>query len=172
MTRGANELDRCYDVSYRSGLCALACIFSACTGPPIQPSPSLGDPAEQIVVLRHQTGFNNPSVYFVQVDGTRLSEKQYADLRLLPGRHEVEFGYETVRWFPLRVERSRDDAKVTFEAVANHEYEARAEKLPATNVILGTLGPGNWEGTIVDQATCSVMGDSTLEANHATADGE
>lgn len=128
------ESRRSPEVSRASTLAVVVCLalllLSACTGGWTRAYSGLEQPVERIAVLKHQTGFNNPSVYFIRIDGMPISGRKYryGEIELLPGRHEVEFGFEAAG-LSLTYSYSTEHARVVFEAEANHEYEARAEKL-------------------------------------------
>ena len=129
----------------------LALLLSACTAATIRGYSGPQLPAEQIAVLRHQTGFNNPSVYFIRVDDVSF-QRLYGDIEILPGRHEVEFGFEAAG-MTMTYSYSTENAVVDFEASANHEYEARVVRLPPTSILTALAGEGRWTGIIVDLGT-------------------
>ena len=107
-------------------------------GPPRQP--------DTVAILKDQYGIYSPRVYFIRVDNVAFGRKRFADLELLPGRHEVEFGFEE------SYGHSTTNAVVVFDAEANHQYEAQAEPFSTPfsvrAVFLGSSG--NWKPRIVD----------------------
>ena len=146
-------------------LCLLSLLLGACTAELKRAYSGPEQPPERVVLLKHQTGFLRPSVYFVRIDGVPLSERKhhFGDVELLPGRHEVEFGFQTAFGF------STENATVAFKAEANHEYEARAQMLPATSVwgtlgIWGQLGSDKWMGIIVDLGRRTAPQATTAQA--------
>jgi len=140
-------------------------VLSACTGARIRAYTGPEQSPDHIAILRHQTGFNNPSVYFVRIDDLPFARRQYADVELLPGRHEVAFGYEAVSLL-MTYSFSTKNAWVTFDAEAGHEYEARVQKLPSNNIWAALAGQGRWMGIIVELHTGNVVASSL---NHPPA---
>lgn len=122
---------------------------AGCTGPMrrLYPGPPL--PPAQVALLKHQTGFAKPSVYFVSVDDTVFPPvaKRFFDVELLPGRHVVRFGFDAAEAYAV------DEVTVEFNAEAGREYEARA--LFERSYVLPTRG--TWQGVIVDLNTQEVV---------------
>lgn len=141
----------------------LAILFlSACTGGRTRAYSGSEQPSESVALLKHQTGFGKPSVKFVRIDDQPIAGRkyQYGEIELLPGRHEVEFGFEAAARGSLIY--ATDSAIVVFEAEANHEYEARAVPpsysiLPDCLHTLALWGNRRWIGIIVDLRTDKVV---------------
>lgn len=151
-------------------LCLLTC---SCTGGRTRAYTGLEQPPERIALLKHQTGFNNPSVYFLRIDGKAISGRkyQYGEIELLPGRHEVEFGFEAAG-LSMTYSHSIENARVVFDAEVNHEYEARAEKLPATGILATVAGDIRWRGIIVDLGSGSVVATSSRNPTETVPSAE
>lgn len=118
-------------------------------------------PRESVALLRHQSD-SGPSVYFVRLDqrslqtgGDLFRPHQYMDLELLPGRHEVEFGWDGP------YDRSQSSLVLTFEAQANHVYEARTSKAAGFFPLGQLFTGGHWQGEIVDLQTDAVVAGGT-----------
>ena len=140
----------------------LVLLSSGCSGGRTRAYSGVEQPAERIALLKHQTGFNQPSVYFIRVDGISISGRkyQYGEIELLPGRHEVEFGFEAAG-LSLTYSFSTGSDTVIFEAEANRIYEARAVRL--TNPWATAFsGGGRWVGVIVDLGTGATVGGAVV----------
>lgn len=140
-------------------LCSILPFVSACTGGLTRAYSGPEQPPEKTALLRHQTGFAKPSVYFVCIDGLAISERKfrYGEIQLLPGRHEVEFGFQAgiAGENAKRVTHSTNTVRTVFEAEASHEYEARAVTLEPFWMAL--FKRRNWIGMIVDSSDGSVV---------------
>jgi hypothetical protein len=122
-----------------------------CTGPMrrLYPGPAL--PPAEVALLKHQTGFANPSVYFVAIDDTVFPRvaKRFFDVELLPGKHVVRFGFDAAEAYAI------DEATVEFSAAAGRVYEARALfQRSYWNVFPSR---DTWQGVIVDLGTNEVV---------------
>ena len=140
-------------VEARASLAALAILLlvssAGCTGQMrrLYPGPPL--PPTQVALLKHQTGFGNPSVYFAAVDETVFPRvaKRFFDVELLPGTHVVRFGFDAADAYAV------EEATGQFNAEAGRTYEARA-LFERFNVLPGR---GTWQGVIVDLNTEAVV---------------
>jgi hypothetical protein len=140
-----------------SRICVVALLAmlaaAGCTGERARLYPGPARPPDTVALLKHQTGWGNPSVYFVRIDGTVLPKqaKKFFDVELPPGRHEIEYGYEAAN------ELSIENAVVIFTAEAGHQYEARAER--PTPGVLTVLFGGKilWSPAVVDLGTNQVV---------------
>ena len=148
------------------GFIGLMLTLVAMTGcverPPLRAYPEAAERPTSVVILRHQTGFWNPSVYFVRIDGEPLPRApgdrrpHFNDVELLPGKHEVQFGYEAAL---LGFQAPDETATVAFEAEVGHEYEARVQR----SFWYARFGIGHWTGIIVDVANDAVAGTAIGE---------
>lgn len=96
-----------------------------------------------------------PSIFFHSIDGSPLGRRP-GDIELLPGRHVIEFAYARVTWWSN--EYSTENVRLVLDAVAGHEYEARASELPSPTVWLVLVGGRTrWGGSIVDLQSGAVV---------------
>jgi hypothetical protein len=118
--------------------------------------------SSEIALLKHQTGFGNPSVYFIRIDAQVMPSewKKFYDVELLPGPHEVEFGYESGESVAVSME------VLLFEAEAGRQYEARAIEVGSQNFGEFLTGQGHWGGVIVELSSGRVV--STQKDQHFT----
>jgi hypothetical protein len=140
-------------------MAAAALALSACAASqPVRTYDGAPRPQESVAILRHQSA-TGPSVYFVRIDHTSLQTggdlfrpHQFMDLELLPGRHEVEFGWDG----PF--DKSGSSIVLAFDAQADHTYEARTSSaagfFPLARLV---VTKGHWAGEIVDLQTNEVV---------------
>lgn len=122
-----------------------------CTGPMRRLYPGPARPPAEVALLKHQTGFGNPSVYFVAIDDTVFPRvaKRFFDIELLPGTHVVRFGFDAAEAY------ATDEVIVEFNAEAGREYEAQALFERSYWNIFPSRG--TWQGVIIDLGNSAVV---------------
>ncbi len=100
-----------------------ACLLGGCATAPVKPYAGPALPEQQLVTLRADM-----PLVIKALDGKAIGQGlSDVDLQLLPGRHEVEFGYSHEICFYVDRMRGREcksfysgDVVLTFEAIAGH----------------------------------------------------
>src|SRR5215813_4918899 len=102
---------RAWGKPHRTAVLLVAAVAAGCTGPMRRLYPGAPLPPAEVALLRHQTGFGNPSVYFAAIDDTVFPPvaKRFFDVELLPGKHVVRFGFDAREAYAI------DQATVEFE---------------------------------------------------------
>lgn len=141
--------------------------LSACSGARMRTYDGPERPLDQVAVLKPQRGWNSPSVYFVRIDDRVFERFSYADLELLPGKHEVEFGYDAVVFDSFSGQMlhsfSTQNAYVVFDAEAGHEYVAWIQPYVSDPIGMGRSAASSWFGLIYDRGTGAPVGVSRMK---------
>jgi hypothetical protein len=136
-------------------LVLVACVLGGCATTPIRLYSGPALPERQLATLRTEM-----PIVIKAVDGEAVGQgASGVDLQLLPGRHEVRFGYSHEICFYVERTRGREcksfysgDVVLAFEAMAGHHY-----KLAVASSMTG------WQPYIEDATSGQVVAASDRE---------